>query len=332
MKTVHVPLKQDSYDVHIEKGLLFKAHQFIDTNKELVVITDNNIPKDYIEILKGQLNVVLTIVLKAGEALKCFAETENIINTLVEKKIPRSATLVAVGGGVIGDLTGFVASIYMRGVDFIQIPTSLLSQVDSSVGGKVGINTASMKNGVGSFYQPKVVLIDPNTLNSLEERHFNNGMAELIKHGVIVGKKLFLELLAKNPKEDIEELIFQSITIKKDIVIQDVTDKGIRQLLNFGHTIGHAIEQHSNYKLLHGESIAIGMMMMSKGTSFETDLKAIFEKYNLPIEYSYNKEDLFSYIQTDKKITGDTLNIILVDEIGNGYVKPIKIKEILNYL
>lgn len=332
MKTVSIPLENDSYDVHIKKGLLLEVDKYINPKTDLVIITDTNIPKEYINIIKSKLNVILTLTLEAGESLKTVANAERVIHTLLENNIPRSTTLIALGGGVIGDLTGFVASIYMRGIPFIQIPTSLLSQVDSSVGGKVGVNTPYMKNAVGSFYQPKVVLIDPNTLDTLEERHFNNGMAELIKHAVIRGKGLFKDILLNNPKENIEDLIYQSIRIKRDIVIKDVEDKGIRQLLNYGHTLGHAIEQLSKYELLHGESIAIGMSIISKGTSFEKDLKRIFNKYNLPTSYEYDKEELYEYIKKDKKVVSDKLNMIFVEELGNGFIKQIKLDEIKEYM
>jgi len=332
MKTIHVPLKEKSYDVIIKKGLLNDISDYIDSKKEIVIITDKNIPLKYVNTVKSKLNVLHVLTLNPGESLKCFTEVESVINKLIELKVTRNITLVALGGGVVGDFTGFVASIYMRGVDFIQIPTSLLSQVDSSVGGKVGINTDFMKNAVGSFYQPKIVLIDPNTLETLEKRHFNNGMAELIKHGVIAGKGLFIDILNNDVMQNIDELIYQSITIKKNIVIQDIEDKGIRQILNFGHTIGHAIEQHSNYGLLHGEAISIGMVMMSKGTTYEKDLLSILNKYNLPTSYAYNLDDLYEYIKTDKKVTEKNLNIILAEEVGNGFIKQINIEEIKKYL
>lgn len=332
MKTIRISLQESSYDVYIDKGLLSNVDKYIDCKKEYVIITDSNIPKQYIMSFSNKLTIKDTIVLKPGESLKCFSQVQYITNRLLGNKIPRSITLIAIGGGVIGDLTGFVASIYMRGVDYIQVPTSLLSQVDSSVGGKVGINTETMKNSVGSFYQPKMVLIDPNTLDTLEERHFNNGMAELIKHGLIAGKSLFKELFANKPKHQIEELIIKSITIKKDIVSQDVKDKGIRQLLNYGHTIGHAIEQHSKYRLLHGESISIGMSLMAKDTDYEKELQDILNKYNLPTSYEYNKEDLMKYIRTDKKVTEKMLNLILVKEVGKGFVKTISVENMKEYL
>lgn len=332
MKTIHVPIKGKEYNVHIQKGLLFDVDTYLDPNKEYVIITDSNIPIDYQDIIKLKLNVIKTITLNPGESLKCFKIAEQVIEDLIQNGITRNITFIALGGGVIGDLTGFISSIYMRGTDFVQIPTSLLAQVDSSVGGKVGINTSTMKNAVGSFKQPLVVLIDPNTLNSLEKRHFNNGMAELIKHGVIAGKSLFKDLLEKDVITDIEEFIYQSVTIKRDVVIQDEQDKGIRQILNYGHTIGHALEQQSKYKLLHGEAISIGMSKMAKGTPFESDLITLLKKFNLPTEYKYNQDEIYEYIKTDKKINKDTLNIILVEELGNAFMKASSVSDIRKYL
>lgn len=332
MKKVHVALENNSYDVLIEKGLLSKISDYLDPDKEYLIITDTNIPREYVMAVKSQLNVILVYALPPGESLKCAAKTNEVIEDMIAHSIPRSITLIALGGGVIGDFTGFIASIYMRGVDFIQIPTSLLSQVDSSVGGKVGINSQTMKNAIGSFYQPKAVFIDPNTLQTLTKRHFNNGMAELIKHGLIAGKSLYEDLGKYDINENIEDFIYRSIIIKRDIVTQDVKDKGIRQLLNFGHTIGHAIEQDSGYSLLHGESIAIGMLLMIKDPAIFSRVRDLFNKYNLPVTSTYNIEKLFNYIKTDKKVTGDSLNIILLKEEGNAFIKTIKIEQIKEYM
>lgn len=332
MKIIHMPLGEQSYDVYIEKGIINQCDRFINPEKEIVIITDDNIPQAYIDVLTSKLNVKATYILNAGESLKNANEVNFIIESLIKKGITRSVTLIALGGGVIGDLTGFIASIYMRGVDFIQIPTSLLSQIDSSIGGKVGINTSTMKNAVGSFYQPKVVLIDPDTLNSLEERHFNNGMAELIKHALIDGKGLFKDLIEKDIKANIEDFIYRSLLVKKAHVINDVRDKGVRQILNFGHTIGHALEQYSNYELLHGEAIAIGMLKMAKGTDYEEDLKNLFHKFSLVIEYPYDQEKILEYIKTDKKVIDNTLNLIVIKEVGNPFIKPIKVNDITEYM
>jgi 3-dehydroquinate synthase len=327
-----MPLGEQSYDVYIEKGIINQCDRFINPEKEIVIITDDNIPQAYIDVLTSKLNVKATYILNAGESLKNANEVNFIIESLIKKGITRSVTLIALGGGVIGDLTGFIASIYMRGVDFIQIPTSLLSQIDSSIGGKVGINTSTMKNAVGSFYQPKVVLIDPDTLDSLEERHFNNGMAELIKHALIDGKGLFKDLIEKDIKANIEDFIYRSLLVKKAHVINDVQDKGVRQILNFGHTIGHALEQYSNYELLHGEAIAIGMLKMAKGTDYEEDLKNLFHKFSLVIEYPYDQEKILEYIKTDKKVIDNTLNLIVIKEVGNPFIKPIKVNDITEYM
>ena len=333
MKTIQVSIKnQDSYNVHIKHGLLSEIDKYIDGTREIVVITDDFIPKQYLELLQTKINVSTVFEVPAGENSKSMEMANSLLNELVDLKFSRGVILIALGGGVVGDLTGFIASIYMRGVDFIQIPTTLLSQIDSSIGGKVGINADNMKNAIGSFYQPKVVLIDPNTLDTLDEKQFNNGMGELIKHGMIAGKGLFLDLLNNNPKEHIEELIYQSLQIKREVVEQDVYDRGVRQLLNYGHTIGHAIEQNSNYELLHGECVAIGMSIMAKGYPYEADLHKILNKYNLPTSYKYNKNEIYEYIKTDKKVTNNKLNIILVEEVGKGFIKTIDIEEIKKYM
>lgn len=332
MKKVHVSLDKNSYDVLIEKGLLSRVSEFLDTDKEYLIITDTNIPREYILTVKSQLNVTLVYALQPGESLKCAEKANEVIEDMIAHSIPRSITLIALGGGVVGDFTGFIASVYMRGVDFIQIPTSLLSQVDSSVGGKVGINSKTMKNAIGSFYQPKIVFIDPNTLQTLEKRHFNNGMAELIKHGLIAGKSLYEDLMKKDITNDIEDFIYRSIVIKRDIVIQDVTDKGVRQLLNFGHTLGHAIEQDSGYSLLHGESIAIGMLMMIKEPSLYNKVRDLFQKYNLPVTYTYDTDKIYNYIKTDKKISGNLINVILLKNEGNAFIKTINLEQIKEYM
>ena len=220
----------------------------------------------------------------------------------------------------------------MRGIEFIQIPTTLLAQIDSSVGGKVGINSENMKNSIGAFYQPKVVLIDPITLNTLSEKEFNNGMAEMIKYGLIADKSLFYDILEKNVMENIEYYITKCIEIKRDVVEKDELDIGIRQILNFGHTIGHAIEQDSNYEVLHGEAISIGMNLMSMGLMYHNDLIEILNKYSLPLNHDYDLETIFNYIKTDKKVINNKLNIIIVEEVGKGLIKTIAISRIKEYL
>lgn len=332
MKKVHVPLPGKEYDIIIEKGLLKKIQHYIDPNREIVIITDDNIPKQYLNTITPVLANSITLFVPEGESSKSMEMAQILINQMIEKGITRNAIVIALGGGVIGDLAGFVASIYMRGIEFIQIPTTLLSQIDSSVGGKVGVNTTSMKNAIGSFKQPSLVLIDSNTLQTLPQRQINSGVSEMIKYGLIASKSLFYKVLNDNIFTDIDQYIFDCVSIKKDIIIQDEFDTNIRQILNFGHTIGHAIEQYSNYQLLHGEAISIGMAKISIGMSYYQDLLKCLDKYNLPTTYEYDRDLIFKYITTDKKATQSTLNIIIVDEVGKGYIKPINISQILEKL
>lgn len=332
MKTINIPIKDNPYNVYIKRGLLLDISSYIDMNRQIVIITDDFIPKTYLNTIKEKMSNPIIFEVSQGEVSKSMEIAYSIIENMVDSKITRNCLFIALGGGVIGDLAGFIASIYMRGVDFIQIPTTLLSQIDSSIGGKVGINALNMKNAIGSFYQPKMVLIDPDTLSTLAIKEFNNGVAEMIKYGMIADKILFSDILEKDITNNIEDYIEKCINIKKNIVINDVFDKGERQLLNFGHTIGHAIEKYSEFSLLHGESISIGMVLMSKNYDYYPNLIKILKKYSLPVNYEYNKEKLFDYIKTDKKASQDTLNIILVETLGNSIIKPININEIKNYL
>lgn len=328
MRKIEVNIPGKEYNVLIEKGILKNIDKYIDKNREIVIISDENIPKQYINTIKPLLANPLCLFVPQGETSKSMEMAYSLLNSLIDNKITRGALIIALGGGVIGDLAGFVASIYLRGVDYIQIPTTLLSQIDSSVGGKVGINAITMKNAIGAFKQPKLVLIDPDTLSTLDQRQLSSGVSEMIKYGLIASKTLFKDIATKNIFEDIEEYIYQCVTIKKDVVTQDEFDYGLRQLLNYGHTIGHAIEQYSKYSLLHGEAIAIGMYLMAKGTDFEKELLNVLNKYNLPSTFEYDNDAIYEIIRTDKKANGNTLNIIMVKELGKGYIEPISTIEI----
>ncbi len=332
MKIIDISIKDYPYKVYIDRSLLLNIDNYIDVNRQIVIITDDFIPKIYLNTIKDKMNNPLIFEVPQGETSKSMEIVYSIIDEMIKSEITRKCLIIALGGGVIGDLAGFIASIYMRGVDFIQIPTTLLSQIDSSIGGKVGINATNMKNAIGSFYHPQMVLIDPNTLKTLSVREYNNGVAEMIKYGMIADKSLFNDLLQTNISENIEYYIEKCINIKKHLVLKDLFDKGERQLLNFGHTIGHAIEKYSNYNLLHGESISIGMALMSKNYKHYDLLIKILQKHSLPFEYEYNKEKIFNYIKTDKKASKEMINIILVKEIGKSFIEPIKITEIKKYL
>ena len=335
-----VDLKDRSYPIIIEKGLINRVSEEIRKvykGKKIFIITDDNVNKYYGGKISEELKVsdfeVKLLSLKPGEETKNFNTLPIVYNELLDFNLTRSDLIIALGGGVIGDLAGFVASTYLRGVDFVQIPTSLLAQVDSSVGGKVAVDLDRGKNLVGSFYHPKCVLIDPEVLNTLEDRFFIDGMAEVIKYGCIKDKEFFdyLEKMENNKQliNNMEVVIHKCCDIKRQVVENDEKDKGERMLLNFGHTLGHAIEQYYNYtKYSHGEGVAIGMYVISKiseekgltkkGTSQR--IKDILVKYNLPYELDVNIEETLEAINLDKKKLGNDLNIIILKEIGSSEI------------
>lgn len=335
-----VDLKDRSYPIIIEKGLINRVSKEIIKvykGKKIFIITDDNVNKYYGGKISKELKhkdfEVKLLSLKPGEETKNFNTLPMIYNELLDFNLTRSDLIIALGGGVIGDLAGFVASTYLRGVDFIQIPTSLLAQVDSSVGGKVAVDLERGKNLVGSFYHPKCVLIDPEVLNTLDNRFFIDGMAEVIKYGCIKDKQFFDYIEKMENKKQLinsmELIIHKCCDIKRQVVENDEKDKGERMLLNFGHTLGHAIEQYYNYtKYSHGEGVAIGMYAISKiseekgltkkGTSQR--IKDILVKYNLPYELDINIEEILEAINLDKKKLGNNLNVIILNEIGSSKV------------
>ena len=335
-----VDLKDRSYSIIIEKGLINRVSEEIRKvykGKKIFIITDDNVNKYYGDKISNELKgsdfEVKLLSLKPGEETKNFNTLPIVYNELLDFNLTRSDLIIALGGGVIGDLAGFVASTYLRGVDFVQIPTSLLAQVDSSVGGKVAVDLDRGKNLVGSFYHPKCVLIDPEVLNTLEDRFFIDGMAEVIKYGCIKDKEFFdyLEKMENNKQliNNMEVVIHKCCDIKRQVVENDEKDKGERMLLNFGHTLGHAIEQYYNYtKYSHGEGVAIGMYVISKiseekgltkkGTSQR--IKDILVKYNLPYELDVKIEETLEAINLDKKKLGNDLNVIILKEIGSSEI------------
>jgi 3-dehydroquinate synthase len=333
MNKVFVKTKHSTYNIYIEDHLIENIDAYLETQKQYIIISDDFIPKTYAQTVSLKIPVVKSYYFKHGESSKTLETAYSIMTSMINDGITKDITIIALGGGVVGDLAGFIASIYMRGVDYIQIPTTLLAQVDSSVGGKTAVNTPSMKNAIGAFKQPKLVLIDPLTLNTLEERQFNNGMAEVIKYGLIADKNLYEDLFDKdNVKQNIDHIIATCVAIKAKIVQIDEYDSSIRRLLNFGHTIGHAIEQHSQYDLLHGEAISIGMALMAKNESYYSTLLKLLKLYDLPHSNHYDIESLYQIIKTDKKATKDDLNIVLVKEIGDAFIKTIHKNNILEYL
>lgn len=337
---LNVDLNERSYPIIIEKSLLDKVGSEVKKyfkGDKIFILTDKNVDRFYGEKVEELLSLagykVKKLVLEPGEETKNFNTLPQVYNSMLEFKISRSDLLFALGGGVIGDLGGFVASTFLRGIDFIQCPTTLLAQVDSSVGGKVAVDLAYGKNLVGSFYHPKAVLIDPLVLNTLEDKFFNDGMAEVIKYGCIKDGKFFEKLKSYAHKEivinNIEHIIHTCCTIKKIVVEKDEKDTGERMLLNFGHTIGHGIEQYYSYKKYsHGEAVAIGMYEIARrgenigvtkaGTAEE--IKNILIQYKLPYEMDINIKEILEPIALDKKNFGKNLNLILLKDIGESII------------
>lgn len=336
MRTINVEIPSKEYKIYIEKGLLHNCAQILSplvSGKKAAVITDDNVAPLYGEAVMNELEKAgakpFKITLPHGEESKSLKVFEEVCTTVMENDFSRSDCIVALGGGVVGDLSGFVASTLLRGVSFIQIPTTLLSQVDSSVGGKTAVNLSVGKNLVGTFYQPKAVIIDMDTLTTLPEREIACGMAEIIKYAAIRDAKMGEELLSGNFA--MEDIIARCCQIKADIVVNDETDKGERMLLNFGHTIGHAVENYYGYGTLsHGAAVAIGMCIMTeysekngiteKGT-LET-IRSLNRKYNLPTECEHRKE-LIGAATHDKKRVGDSINIVLVKKMGQGFYQKV---------
>jgi len=337
---LYVNLKETNYCINIENGLLDKIAEEIKEvfkGNKIFIITDKTVDKYYGDKVFNNLTKAgydtKKLALEAGESTKSFKTLPLVYDELVNFKFTRSDLIIALGGGVIGDLAGFIASTYLRGVAFVQCPTTLLAQVDSSVGGKVGIDLEKGKNLVGSFYHPKKVIIDPTVLETLTDRVFSDGMAEVIKYGCIKEKEFFEKLLSYSDKAEvmnnIEYIIYNCCKIKAKVVEKDEKDTGERMLLNFGHTIGHGIEQYYNYsQYTHGEAVAIGMYEMSKlaekhnitGEGTSELIKRILVKYNLPHVMDINIKDLIKSIELDKKNLGKDLNLIILKEIGESFI------------
>ena len=322
MRNITVEVSSN-YDVIIENNLLDHVEDYLDLKRKYFIVTDNLVPYEYIEKLLKKINASVYVIDGNGEEIKTLETISGILDCLVNIQTPKDICIVAVGGGVVGDISAFVSSIYKRGVSFINIPTTLLSMVDSSIGGKNGVNMNGYKNIVGTIYQPNLVLIDPTVLKTLKERHFNNGMAEVIKMAAISDKKFFEELININVFDSLEEIIYKSLMIKKKFVEADEFDNGIRMALNFGHTIGHAIEMIDD-NIYHGEAVAYGMNKIIK----DDKMKEILRKFNLYNETNYDKETILNIIKNDKKIKGNKLNFVVVNEIGSYEIKQITLEEL----
>ena len=346
MKTVHIDASR-SYDVRIGRGLLDDCGRQIAERvrcASAAVVADDTVYALYGERVCASLEAagVRTVcyVFPHGEKSKNLLEYAKILNFLAENRVTRADALIALGGGVTGDLGGFAAATYLRGIPFVQLPTTLLAAVDSSVGGKTAVDLPAGKNLAGAFYQPELVLCDLDTLDSLPREIFLDGCAEVIKYAVLGSRALFA-LLADIPSgKGLEEVTARCVEMKRDFVQSDELDRGARQMLNLGHTFGHAVEASSRFTLSHGKSVAIGMAMIlraacSRGLcSAETRdaVIALLQRYGLPTECPYPADMLLGALSADKKIFGTRLNLVVPTDIGACRLLPVGVDELSGWL
>ena len=322
---LHMDLENRGYDIRVERGGLHRAGEWLNLNRRVLIVTDDGVPAEYAEQIAVQCKAPLTVVLPQGEESKSFASLELLCDKMLQAGFTRSDCVVAVGGGVMGDLAGFAASCYMRGIDFYNIPTTLLSQVDSSIGGKVAVNLSGVKNCVGAFYQPKAVLIDPDTLGTLSARQIAGGMAEALKMALTSDADLFSIFERGEAYDKIEEVIISSLKIKKQVVEQDERESGLRKILNFGHTLGHGVESAQElHGLYHGECVALGMIPMCSD-EVRARLLPIVGKLGLPVSLPTDPETVLGFVSHDKKCQGDRISVIYVPEIGKFEIQTVDV-------
>lgn len=322
-----IPVKTNTgeYNIFLERGSLEKASEYLNLDRKVLIVTDDGVPKVYSQTVAKQCKSPFIITLRQGEASKSFENYKMLLGKMVEYGFTRTDCVVAVGGGVVGDLSGFVASSFMRGVDFYNIPTTVLSQVDSSIGGKVAIDFEGYKNIVGAFYPPKAVIIDANTLETLYKRQISNGLCESVKMAMTCDAVLF-EIFEKD-NMDIDLIIEKSLKIKRYVVEEDEKETGLRKILNFGHTLAHAIETQSGLKdIYHGEAVALGMIPMCSDEA-KVRLLPVLKKLKLPTEFNFDISTVLDAVCHDKKADGNDITVIFVPEIGKYEMKKISINE-----
>ncbi len=314
--TIHMNLGGDSYDILVQRGILSSAGQHLNLNRRVLVVTDSGVPAEYAETVAAQCRNGILCTVESGEASKSLDGFGKLLQTMLDHGFSRKECVVAVGGGVVGDLSGFAASAYMRGIDFYNIPTTLLSQIDSSIGGKTAVNLGGVKNVIGAFYQPRMVLIDPELLKSLPQRQISNGLAEAVKMALTSDLELFDIFENQRIEEHLEEIIARSLEVKKYVVEQDEREAGLRRILNFGHTIGHGIESSKGMSLLyHGECVALGMLPLC-GESIRPRVISVLKKCGLYRTLDFDWEEIAAAVLHDKKADGNHVTVTAVDKIG----------------
>ncbi len=326
-KILRMELGENSYDIVVERGALHRIGELFDLKRKVMIITDDGVPEEYADTVADFADESTVFTVPQGETSKELGWCRAILTKMLDREFSRRDCVVAVGGGVVGDIAGFVASTYMRGVDFYNVPTSVLSQLDSSIGGKNGVNLNDIKNMVGTFYQPKKVVIDLDLLKTLTTRQISNGLAEAVKAGLTSDKELFEIFENCNIPAHIDEIVLRSLIVKKEVVEQDEKESGLRRILNFGHTIGHAIESFEHLNgLYHGECVALGMIPMVSD-ELRPRLIKVLETIHLPTEIELDVDAVSEALIHDKKIQGDSVICTTVDEPGHFEMKTIAFNE-----
>ena len=325
---IKVNLGDRSYDVVTGSGLLEKVGEIIDLKRKILVVTDSGVPCEYSKKVSSCCEDAYIVTILQGEQSKNFDNYRMLLETMLKNNFTRADAVVAVGGGVVGDISGFAASTYMRGIDFYNIPTTVLSQVDSCVGGKTAIDIDHYKNMIGTFYQPKKVIIDFDTLKTLDRRQISNGLVESLKMAATFDEKLFEVFEKEDAFDNIEKIITRSIELKRDVVEKDEKEAGLRKVLNFGHTIGHAIEScFENGEYYHGECVGVGMLAVSD-SEVKQRLAKVMKKLSLPLYIAFDKEKVFNNTLHDKKYSGEKITLVKVKKIGTFETEDVTKKEI----
>ena len=330
---IRMELGSSSYNIEVERGILERASDYLNLNRKVMIVTDDGVPSVYAETFAKQCKEAYIKVIPQGEANKTLQTVESVLQEMLDNQFSRKDCVVAVGGGMVGDLAGVTASLYMRGIDFYNVPTTLLAQVDSSIGGKTAVNLGGIKNVVGAFYQPKAVLIDPDTLSTLSERLLINGLMEALKMGLTNDEYLVAVLQEKDWKKHLEEIIERALLIKKYVVEQDEKESHLRKILNFGHTIGHGFESAAHGKYFHGECVALGMLYMVSAEVKERLLE-IYEKigFVLPEISEFSMQEIKEAILHDKKASNKNCSVVFVDQVGQGKIEEWTLEQVLERL
>ena len=340
MKAIRLSLGERSYDILTDAGILSRAGELLDLDRHVLVVTDSGVPAEFAKTVAEASRAPVVVTIPEGEGSKSFESYVRLLDEMLAAGFTRHDCVAAVGGGVCGDLAGFAAATYMRGIDFYNIPTTVLSQVDSSIGGKTAVDFHGYKNIVGAFWQPKRVLADPEVLETLPPRQIANGLAEAVKMAATSDAQLFRLFEEEDPRANLSEIIRRSLLIKKAVVEADEREGGLRRILNFGHTLGHAIEVGSAFSLSHGKAVAVGMVRiaaLAEQTGFcfvpcREEIAAALLQNGLPTDCAFSNAALYEAVTADKKCAGGSITLVLPRRIGVCETKTMPVEELKELL